>query len=332
MYTPAKVRDAPLVVRSPGRPLRRLHPIYRSPSPINPSPSNQVGRHSTGSLVREAVSYREPLPLMGYPDSPSLAAVARRLFIRDIITHDMREGSRCLGADLHGLLGPPYEEDAIVEASTDAVLEVISEAVELDLPMAGVVCGSAEGNQASEACGVLSQAPDVQDELNVPDVAQPTSNASADELLWDMGWTAKPFPAETPEVQAPAIDEAFFASCRFYHYDPQRPLPTNLDILLRLGNYFGPGVTKAELRQALRRCKSCRHFLYTDTRSSHRCTAQPIAFDEPLTDLVSALLTYDENSGLTSQDMRRLLAICARCKHVVQSDRQYYHTCANSED
>lgn len=130
-------------------------------------------------------------------------------------------------------------------------------------------------------------------------------------------------------VLARELDEDYLTSCRFYHHDPRRPLPTNLDILFRLSNCFGQGISKSELRQVLRRCKSCRYFMYTDSRVHHRCDAVPlhVSMDDPLADLVSALLSHDDSCGFASQDLRRLLTICSRCNHILQVDRMTFHDC-----
>ncbi|KAJ3531695.1 hypothetical protein NMY22_g8046 [Coprinellus aureogranulatus] len=130
-------------------------------------------------------------------------------------------------------------------------------------------------------------------------------------------------------VQGRVLDEAYLTSCRFYHHDPRRPSPTNLEIAFRLGNYFGAGVSRSELRQVLRRCKICRQFMYADSRTSHRCDSAPlqISAEDPLADIVSALLSNEESSGFSSQYLRTLLTICSRCDHILQADRLATHDC-----
>ncbi|KAJ3528869.1 hypothetical protein NMY22_g9232 [Coprinellus aureogranulatus] len=148
----------------------------------------------------------------------------------------------------------------------------------------------------------------------------------AGDLPWEVDNTFNFTVQGGSSVSARILDEEYLTTCRFYHHDPRRPLPTNLDILFRMGKYFGSGVTRSELRQALRRCKACRRFMYADNRGSHRCDAEALSTTEER-DLISAFLSVQESSGFASQDLRSQLIICASCDHVLQSNVLAFHDC-----
>ncbi|KAJ3529169.1 hypothetical protein NMY22_g9107 [Coprinellus aureogranulatus] len=295
IYSPAKVLNKPSS-SSTTRRARRLHPIYHSPSPFtSPSPAG---------LLQHAPASSDSLSSDG--DLFTTHTARHRRFVRDLVSCDIGEGRNL---SLDGEL----EVRAVAEASSQAVLQAMMEVVD------GSMADAEDDDE--EAMGAQS------DVGGIP-------GASVNGQGWDWELEGGPLvqqEQETPETNEPRIDEDFLKACRFYNYDPQRPTPTNLDIIFRLGNYFGAGVTKAELRQILRRCKTCRHFLYADLRSSHRCTSEPLVAEAPLFDIVGAFLSHEENSGFTPQDLRQLLAICPLCGRIVQADRRHYHDCVNEE-
>ena len=124
------------------------------------------------------------------------------------------------------------------------------------------------------------------------------------------------------------LDERFLRTCHIYHHDPRRPLPTTKDILMRLDDFLANGITKTDLRLLLRKCKSCRRFMYADSRAYHRCdSAQLIGVDDISFDFLSAFLSSNEHCGWMQSDLFSLLGVCNRCERVVLHKHFTFHAC-----
>ncbi|KAF6751230.1 hypothetical protein DFP72DRAFT_851156 [Ephemerocybe angulata] len=112
-------------------------------------------------------------------------------------------------------------------------------------------------------------------------------------LFWDPAFL---FEDETSNQQIGRrpllLDDAFLATCHFRSFNPRRPTPTNFEILMRLGQFFGEGVTKTEFQQILRACKLCQRLMFADRRTSHECSGVVPSVREPDFDFVSTLLSH----------------------------------------
>ncbi|TEB23582.1 hypothetical protein FA13DRAFT_1797902 [Coprinellus micaceus] len=150
----------------------------------------------------------------------------------------------------------------------------------------------------------------------IPTALNPGAEASLHPLLTD-----------NQELQVP-LNEKFLLSCRFYSHDPRRPSPSSLDLLFKLGNYFGKGITKPELRQIIRKCKQCRNHMYTENRVFHACgTATALDVRSPVFHMVTAFLTTVQHRGFTQDDMLYLLRECKACHKICLNRSVYYHSC-----
>lgn len=124
------------------------------------------------------------------------------------------------------------------------------------------------------------------------------------------------------------LNAEFFSGARYLSYDPRKPTPTNFDILMRLGQIVGPGVTKAETRLILRRCKLCRRFMYVERCSTHRCAGAVPDIQGQAFDLVETLFSLQEHAGLGQGDLLTLLSTCDTCRRVVINGNLVAHFCS----
>ncbi|KAJ3503696.1 hypothetical protein NMY22_g18157 [Coprinellus aureogranulatus] len=324
-----------------GKPIR-LHPYYRSPLnrtpiPFNITSSPRALAHNSPPWLSQPYVSNTGLASPFRLRSGSLTALAGSNVFNDFtFSHE--------GADWNA--GNPPDPDTLKLASAiENGLEAIATANEV--AERASECGSDPDPAVSNPNTVLCDQ-EKEDKENITEATTSPELIGGD-LPWEEGMsdftmnlfretfvpgeTSPPLTAEdrTDRCDGRAgrvLDEEYLTSCRFYHHDPRRPLPTNLDILFRVCNYFGPGVSRSELRQAFRRCKACRRFMYTDARGSHQCNAAPLSLEGQ--DLASAFLSVEESSGLSSQELRTQLTICGLCDHVLQSKvlNSSMHTCA----
>ncbi|KAJ3511096.1 hypothetical protein NMY22_g15764 [Coprinellus aureogranulatus] len=119
----------------------------------------------------------------------------------------------------------------------------------------------------------------------------------------------------------------FVAGVRFLSYDPRKPSPSNVEILSRLGGLFSSGITKAELRQILRRCKLCRRFMFIDRCGYHRCDGAGSDTKDPQFSLVNTLLATSEGCGISQGVLSSLLSICQSCRRIVGAAGMEMHIC-----
>ncbi|KAF6758410.1 hypothetical protein DFP72DRAFT_845321 [Ephemerocybe angulata] len=82
------------------------------------------------------------------------------------------------------------------------------------------------------------------------------------------------------------FNDEFIATCHFRSFNPSRPTYSCVDILIRLGQTFGQGITKTELQQLFRKCGRCEHFIFADRRSCHGCYSRVLLVQDPSFDIV----------------------------------------------
>ncbi|KAJ3545106.1 hypothetical protein NMY22_g2568 [Coprinellus aureogranulatus] len=119
----------------------------------------------------------------------------------------------------------------------------------------------------------------------------------------------------------------FVAGVRFLSYDPRKPTPSNAEVMQRLGEIFSPGITKAELRQILRRCKGCRRFMFLDRCEYHQCDGNGPDIKDPQFHLASALLATTASPGISQTGLSSLLSICQTCRRIVATNGMDLHIC-----
>ncbi|KAJ3530963.1 hypothetical protein NMY22_g8351 [Coprinellus aureogranulatus] len=300
---------------------RRLHPYYRSPVSRSPIPFDLMQADTpTGKydpLQPEATSLipctQPSSPCEPRSESPFSSALSLRSALGDL-------GQ----AGVEGI-HPPQSCGWHKADRNNLQAQVIGNAeagtpgldVGQQITCGGTASEEYGGETAVTAKGALEASGD-EAETAFPELL-------SGELPWEDNKVINVAVYGGAVVPGRVLDEEYLTSCRFYHHDPRRPLPTNFDIIIRMCNYFGPGVTRSELRQALRRCKACRRFMYADSRGFHRCDAPPLSTADR--DLIAAFLLTDESSGFASQDLRMQLTMCGLCDHVLLSNVLNYHSC-----
>ncbi|KAJ3501827.1 hypothetical protein NMY22_g18790 [Coprinellus aureogranulatus] len=301
----------------------RLHPRYRSP--LSPSPMQPTLRGDWGGQSKTLAAAHTFSPPLSGPcglDVNSPATLALSL-------QEARGSHEDTASNRAEVVIVPSYLDLIPELSSIPITtsgDTIAAGAPVSAP-------TDEGAADIELLAAMDETRTPRAEqpgqggTTIPD--QPSTLTAFPELLggdlpWEIDNTNDLYHAAG--LPARVLDEEYLTSCRFYHHDPRRPLPTNLDILFRMGNHFGQGATRSELRQALRRCRACRRFMYADARGYHRCNSAPLSVDSGK-DLVSALLSHEESSGFASQDLRSYLSMCGLCDRVLQSNVLAYHQC-----
>ena len=126
---------------------------------------------------------------------------------------------------------------------------------------------------------------------------------------------------------AHALDATFLSTCRIRSFDPRRLGDSPMNLLFQVDCAFGDGITGAQFRRIFDRCVSCRHFVYTERRHSHRCEGPILHTQADKFDLVAALLTYDEHAGLSLSDVQQLFARCDACQRVCRKGSINLHDC-----
>ena len=124
------------------------------------------------------------------------------------------------------------------------------------------------------------------------------------------------------------MDATFFRGCNLSIHDPFLPLPTAEEILRRLEDPFGHGISQAEVGYLLCRCASCERFICVESRSRHECDGAPCGdFTTPGFSWVSACrLTY-EHRGFSLEDLAFVLTVCPQCEHIVLKESFVLHMC-----
>lgn len=305
---------------------QRLGKVYQTPPHQSPIP-----RLSFTSPVATSgqASIRLPFSPSDMDDSPTSVALNRRILVRDHTLGVSSPKAGVLGAanftcsHLGYLTSPCLFTDSTNSMTAE---EVLGESNYIDPKALGSSTGASvpfQNNVDSEAAEfghILGMTTDDQDNqewgmttfagAHISTCAQPVQTLT--EFFWISGCPVTP---------------KFLSSCHFYHHDPSNPCLTNIDILFRLGNYFGPGITKSELRQAFRRCKACHHYLYADMRAHHVCHGAVFPLEQAGFDFVTSTLEFSDHGGLSLADMSNLFSVCSRCNHVILFSRREYHEC-----
>ncbi|KAJ3496999.1 hypothetical protein NMY22_g19744 [Coprinellus aureogranulatus] len=107
-----------------------------------------------------------------------------------------------------------------------------------------------------------------------------------------------------------SFNNQYLTACKLVSFNPNHLGDHNLDVLLTLGRLFGPGITKGQFRQVLRKCSLCRNVCYVERREYHRCGGKALDTQEDDFDFVTALMSWEENAGLNRFDLCRLFARC----------------------
>ena len=124
------------------------------------------------------------------------------------------------------------------------------------------------------------------------------------------------------------FDDNFFSECKFLGFNPStRTMPSNVDVLASLVSPFGPGATRLQFRRVMRRCNVCNNICFIDRRHLHRCRGQVLPTQEHTFDLVDALTSYKEHTGLSRFDLFRLFARCSECENICMEGSLHLHIC-----
>ncbi|KAJ3512690.1 hypothetical protein NMY22_g15258 [Coprinellus aureogranulatus] len=124
------------------------------------------------------------------------------------------------------------------------------------------------------------------------------------------------------------FDEPYLKSCKIIRFNPQRLKPSNLELVFRLGRVFGPGITRGEFRRIVRQCSSCRNLVFVDRQDCHRCDGPSLQTQAEGFDLMNALLSSAETSGLGHSDLPRLLTRCDACERICLGGTIDLHDCS----
>ncbi|TEB32980.1 hypothetical protein FA13DRAFT_1708413 [Coprinellus micaceus] len=115
-------------------------------------------------------------------------------------------------------------------------------------------------------------------------------------------------PSHSATPVGASFDPEFFHNLRITSFDPHTQGSPDIDLLFRLGRVFGPGLTRTQFRQIMRRCGLCQNLCFRERRHSHRCGGTVLLTQSDGFDLVDALLTREEHAGLSFFDLSRLLS------------------------
>ncbi|KAJ3549149.1 hypothetical protein NMY22_g991 [Coprinellus aureogranulatus] len=133
-------------------------------------------------------------------------------------------------------------------------------------------------------------------------------------------WSLKPRSLE--------FDARFTSELHIRTFNPKTQGSSDLDLVFTLGRVFGPGLTRTQFRQIMRRCALCHNVCFRMRRHSHKCQGTTLQTQEDGFDFVQSLLTFDEHSGFNRADLSRLLTRCSRCKHIcLGSEVSSLHDC-----
>lgn len=128
-------------------------------------------------------------------------------------------------------------------------------------------------------------------------------------------------------LQELEFDEAFLQACRFTSFDPQKLRLSNLQLLFHIGRIFGPGLNRRAFRRMMRQCTACGNIVFADRTDCHRCTGQILHVQAENFDVITALTSLANNSGLSPFDMRLLFIRCEACRNVCLRGTIYLHRC-----
>lgn len=127
------------------------------------------------------------------------------------------------------------------------------------------------------------------------------------------------------------FDHEFLRALGLGAFNPKTQKASDLDIVFTLGRPFGPGITRAQFKQIIRRCSLCHNVCLRERRHSHRCRGPALLSQADGFSLIDSLLTYDEHAGLSFFDLSRLLIRCGRCHHICLEGTLIVHDCIGSQ-
>ena len=131
-----------------------------------------------------------------------------------------------------------------------------------------------------------------------------------------------------PSCLARQFDEAFLDKCRLMGFNPSRSKTSNLELLFRFGQTFGPGISSVEFRRIIRRCISCGNIIFFDKADSHSCSGTVVDVEVYGFDIVTTFLCSNgPNSGLTWVNLNSLLTVCDACERLVPEGTADFHDC-----
>ena len=114
-------------------------------------------------------------------------------------------------------------------------------------------------------------------------------------------------------------------------FNPIQQRMSNADILFELVRVFGPGITRIQMRQILRKCIACHGVCFVERLHLHSCTARILEAGDKDFDFIRSMTSYEEHRGLRESDLVRLFMICDLCNHVgVIGTAQSLHCCPNA--
>ncbi|TEB25372.1 hypothetical protein FA13DRAFT_1796474 [Coprinellus micaceus] len=167
---------------------------------------------------------------------------------------------------------------------------------------------------AVEGQGPVSAAPSTGDVLPVPDDYYPP--------IPDR-------PSSPPRPERLNLDESFLKDCKLMGFDPRRLGPSNLELLFRLGQAFGPGISRAEFRRIMRWCICCGNIVFVQKVDSHACGGTVLLTTANGFDIVDAFLCLSgPNAGFTWLDLNNLLTRCDACECIIPEGTVNLHACS----
>ena len=112
-------------------------------------------------------------------------------------------------------------------------------------------------------------------------------------------------------------------------FNPRRLGPSNLELLFRLGQVFGPGISRAEFRRIMRRCVCCGNIVFVLKVDSHSCDGTVLLTQADGFDIIGAFLcSSGANAGFTWLDLNRLLDRCDACERIIPEGTVNFHACS----
>ena len=104
---------------------------------------------------------------------------------------------------------------------------------------------------------------------------------------------------------------------------------SNVEVLFTLGRIFGPGITKSQFRQIVRKCISCKNLCFVERLHTHRCNGKVLLTMADGFDFEGMMLSYDEHAGFSKFDVYHLLALCRECDHICMEGAISLHNCSD---
>ncbi|KAJ3505968.1 hypothetical protein NMY22_g17399 [Coprinellus aureogranulatus] len=137
---------------------------------------------------------------------------------------------------------------------------------------------------------------------------------------------------------------AFLKTLRIPIFDPKDPEPTirsfqpdifwanshEISLIHVLGYDVGPGITRGQFQEVMRRCAKCRRICFKQQQEVHRCPSTKCcrAWNGGLKDLIAYLFSDKENTGLSWWDLDRQFISCGLCGNICAKRRLALHECA----